>query len=375
MIESMASSISHLSTPVSVNIPPSVISEIERTQGKPEELKMPDPVAPFGSVELNTVSDPPTVVDLGDGDIELKVNNTVFKTHKHLLNDFGRLKEMIKGMERYNTGTPCISIYRDERGVEDFRNMFKILYATLVKGPFEFDAPILISSLRIATAYEFPELRKFSIDRLESASLCALQRIQLAREFDLTAWDESAFLELATREEPITKEEARELGFEKFEELAKAREDEKRKKGAEDERIRREAEERKKMEEEAQRQREEERKKKEEEEAQRQREEEERKKREEEEAQRQREEEERKKQEEEAQRQREEEERKKKEEEEAQRQREEEERKKKEEEDAQRQREEEERKKQEAAEAEAQRQRDEAAKAEAEKAQPPPENK
>ncbi|EUC65451.1 hypothetical protein RSOL_446170, partial [Rhizoctonia solani AG-3 Rhs1AP] len=326
MIESMASSISHLSTPVSVNIPPSVISEIERTQGKPEELKMPDPVAPFGSVELNTVSDPPTVVDLGDGDIELKVNNTVFKTHKHLLNDFGRLKEMIKGMERYNTGTPCISIYRDERGVEDFRNMFKILYATLVKGPFEFDAPILISSLRIATAYEFPELRKFSIDRLESASLCALQRIQLAREFDLTAWDEAAFLELATREEPITKEEARELGFEKFEELAKAREDEKRKKGAEDERIRREAEERKKMEEEAQRQREEESKKKEEEEA--------------------------------------------------QRQREEEERKKKEEEDAQRQREEEERKKQEAAaEAEAQRQRDEAAKAEAEKAQPPPENK
>ncbi|CAE6395949.1 unnamed protein product [Rhizoctonia solani] len=253
----MASSISPLSTPVSVTVPPSVISEIERTQGKPEELKMPEPVVGlFGSGEPNAVSDAPTVIDLGDGDIELKVNNTVFKTHKYLLNDFGRLKEVIKGMERYNTGAPCISIYRDERGVEDFKNMFKVLYATLVKGPFEFDAPILISSLRIATAYEYPELRKFSVDRLGAASLSAIQRIQLAREFDLTAWDESAFQELATREEPITKDEARELGFERFEELAKAREDEKRKKGAEDERLRREEEERKKREEEERKKRE-----------------------------------------------------------------------------------------------------------------------
>ncbi|CAE7192790.1 unnamed protein product [Rhizoctonia solani] len=290
---------SALSTPVSINIPPSVISEIERTQGKPEELKMPDPVGPFGSGELNSVSDAPTVIDLGDGDIELKVNNTVFKSHKHLLTDFGRLKEMIKGMERYNTGAPCISIYRDERGVEDFKNMFKVLYATLVKGPFEFDTPILISSLRIATAYEYPELRKFSIDRLATASLSAIERIQLAREFDLTAWDESAFQELATREDPITKEEARELGFERFEELAKAREEEKRKKGAEDERVRREEEERKKREEEeAQRVREEEEKKKREEEEQRKREEEEKRQQEE---QRQQEEEKKKREEEEEQ--------------------------------------------------------------------------
>ncbi|CAE6463436.1 unnamed protein product [Rhizoctonia solani] len=291
---------SPLSTPVSVNISPSVLSELERTQGKPEKLMMPDPVGPFGSGELNVVSHAPTVIDLGDGDIELKVNNTIFKSHKHLLNDFGRLREMIKGMERYNTGTPCIIIYRDEHGVEDFKNMFKVLYASLIKGPFEFDGPTLISALRIATAYEYPELRKFSIDKLGASCLTPIQRIQLAREFNLTAWDESAFHELATRDEPITKEEAKELGFERFEELAKAREEEKRKKGVEEERIRRGKEERKKQEEEeAQRQHEEERKKMEEEERVRmeeeerlRKEEEERKKREEEE-QKKREEEER----------------------------------------------------------------------------------
>ncbi|KAG8727818.1 hypothetical protein FRC11_012398, partial [Ceratobasidium sp. 423] len=269
----MASFASPLSTPV---IPPSVASDIERTQGKPDELRLSDPMGPFG--ESNAMSDIPTVIDLGDGDIELKVNNTIFKSHKHLLNDFGRLKEMIKGMERHNTGTPRITIYRDERGVEDFKNMFKVLYASLIKGPFEFDGPTLVSSLRLATAYEYPELRKFSvdnIDRLGASAFSPIQRIQLAREFDLTTWDESAFQELATRDEPITKEEARELGFEKFQELAQAREDVKWKRGAEEEKVRRQAEERK--------QREEEERKRREEEARRQREEEERKKREEEE--------------------------------------------------------------------------------------------
>ncbi|CAE6456682.1 unnamed protein product [Rhizoctonia solani] len=299
----MPLSISPLSTPpVSVAITPSVVSEIERMQGNPEVLKMPDPVAPFGSGEPNTVSDAPTVIDLGDGDIELRVNNTVFKSHKHLLNDFSRLKELIKGMERYNSGTPCITVYRDERGVEDFKNMFKVLYASLIKGPFEFEAPVLISSLRIATAYEYPELRKFSIDRLESASLSAIQRIELAREFDLTAWDERAFQELVGRDEPITKDEAKMIGFERFEELARARENEKLKKGMEEGSARRDQEEKRKRDEEERKKQEEEKRQREEEEKkkceeQKQREEEE--KRQREEAERvAREEEERKKQEE-----------------------------------------------------------------------------
>ncbi|CAE6463428.1 unnamed protein product [Rhizoctonia solani] len=320
---------SPLSTPV---IPPSVASDIERTHGKPDELKLSDPTGHFGSSKSNAMSDIPTVIDLGDGDIELKVNNTVFKSHKHLLNDFGRLREMIKGMERHNAGTPCITIYRDERGVEDFKNMFKVLYASLIKGPFEFDGPTLVSSLRLATAYEYPELRNFSvnnIDRLGASAFSPIQRIQLAREFDLTTWDESAFQELATRDEPITKEEARELGFEKFQELAQAREEVKWKRGAEEEKLKREAEEQKKREEEQKRR---------EEEAQRQREEEGRKKREEEERLRKEEEE----------RKRQEEERKKREEEERVR-KEEEERKRKEEEERKK-REDEERAKQEAAE-------------------------
>jgi hypothetical protein len=154
----------------------------------------------------------------------------------------------------------------------------------LIKGPFEFDAPTLVSSLRLATSYEYPELRKFSIDRLEilSAHLSAIQRIELAREFDLSGWYESAFQELVERSEPITKDEAKVIGFEGFEELARARENEKIKKGMEDERVRSEQEAKRKQEEEAaQVQREEEEKRQREEAERVAREEEERKKQEE----------------------------------------------------------------------------------------------
>jgi hypothetical protein len=73
---------SPLSTPpASVAVTPSIISEIERTQGKPEGLKMPDPIAPLVSGEANSLSDSPTVIDLGDGDIELKVSSLFSAPH------------------------------------------------------------------------------------------------------------------------------------------------------------------------------------------------------------------------------------------------------------------------------------------------------
>ncbi|CAE6469548.1 unnamed protein product [Rhizoctonia solani] len=203
--------------------------------------------SPSLAVDSFTLSDVPTIIDLGDGDIQLKVNGTIFKTHKHLLIDFGRLREMIRGMEQYSD-TPCVCVYRDERGVEDFKNMFKVLYASVIKGPFEFDAPTLVSSLRIATAYNYPKLREFSIDRLESSSLSVVQRIVLAREFGLEDWDASAFQELVARPEPLGKEEAREIGMDRFEEVVRAREEMQRKRGAVEEKVRKDEEERRKRE-------------------------------------------------------------------------------------------------------------------------------
>ncbi|KAF8605210.1 hypothetical protein BDV93DRAFT_522073 [Ceratobasidium sp. AG-I] len=167
------------------------------------------------------------VIDLGAGDIELCVNNTIFKTHKYKLSKFSILMDLIQhagylDRPRY---IPTINVQREVCGVEDFSNTFKVLYASAVKGPFTFDAPVLISALRISSAYEYPALRAFSIAHLEGLPLSAIQRIELAREFQLTSWEGPAYDELYKREQAITPEEARVLGSDAFAMVAGVREE------------------------------------------------------------------------------------------------------------------------------------------------------
>ncbi|KAF8679734.1 hypothetical protein RHS04_04073 [Rhizoctonia solani] len=123
------------------------------------------------------------------------------------------------------TSTPYITICRDDRGVSDVSNTFKIIYASVIDGPFSFDAPILISALRISSVYGFNNLRAFAIQHLEKMSLVPIQRIQLAREFGLSSWKGPAYKELSDREKAITEEEARVLGFAAFTKMAREREE------------------------------------------------------------------------------------------------------------------------------------------------------
>jgi hypothetical protein len=76
-------------------------------------------------------------------------------------------------------------------------------------------------------------LRAFSIQHLENAALNAIHRIQLAREFNLTAWEGLAYDELSKRDSALTDEEAQVLGVAALAKLARAREEEMLKKGKE----------------------------------------------------------------------------------------------------------------------------------------------
>ncbi|KAF8605207.1 hypothetical protein BDV93DRAFT_507271 [Ceratobasidium sp. AG-I] len=183
-------------------------------------------------MENNTgISEGAETFDLGFGDIELHVNGAIFKTHTHVLNDFSGLKHLMDSINYSSTpvSLPAIRVQRDEQGIKDFCNMFKVLYASVIEGPFEFDAPVLISALRISSVYDYPALRAFSITHLEGLPLSAIQRIELAREFQLTSWEGPAYDELYEREEAITVEEARVLGIDSFAEVVKKREEAKAK--------------------------------------------------------------------------------------------------------------------------------------------------
>jgi hypothetical protein len=101
----------------------------------------------------------------------------------------------------------------------------------VVDGPFEFSPQVLTSALRIATAYDYPTLRAFTVKNLEKVSLSAVERIRLAREFGLTSWEGPAYAELHERDDAITIEEAAVLGLDAFVRVAKAREQELRRRG------------------------------------------------------------------------------------------------------------------------------------------------
>lgn len=161
--------------------------------------------------------------DPGDGDIELQVNGAFFETHKYLLKRFNVLKDML----REHISTTNLKLKREDQSVEDFTSMFKLLYASVLEGPFEFDNRTLVSALRIATLYDYPALRAYAIKHLEQAQLTAIERIRIGREFGLVSWEDLAFQELCMRDEAITMEEASAIGLETFVRIAKMREGEK----------------------------------------------------------------------------------------------------------------------------------------------------
>ncbi|KEP51767.1 hypothetical protein V565_055990 [Rhizoctonia solani 123E] len=138
---------------------------------------------------------------------------------------------MLQNIEQPTGSNPSITLHQDGRCVEDITNTFKILYATVIDGPFHFEPTILVSALRISTAYGFPNLRDYAIRELEKASLSAIQRIQIAREFGLTSWEAPACSELSKREAALTQEEVHILGFSAFAMIIQAREEEILKRG------------------------------------------------------------------------------------------------------------------------------------------------
>jgi hypothetical protein len=100
--------------------------------------------------------------------------------------------------------------------------------SSVISGPVHFDTDTLISALRIATTYNYPELRDFAIAGLERASLTAIDRIRLSDEFLLPSWEKPAFTQLCQRPETITPAEAQVLGMDRFVQIARIREAEQR---------------------------------------------------------------------------------------------------------------------------------------------------
>ncbi|CUA76754.1 hypothetical protein RSOLAG22IIIB_02226 [Rhizoctonia solani] len=164
----------------------------------------------------------------GDGDMELIVDGTRIETHRYLIKRFVKWEDIGAKLQPGSGMDLTGNI-----PVEDLLRMLRVLYATTLEGPFEFDIPTLVSSLHLATEYEYPALREYAIRHLEGAELTAIQRIEIARKFDLPSWEKPAYIDLCNRDEAITEEEAKILGIAALVRISKIREKEQRRRGRE----------------------------------------------------------------------------------------------------------------------------------------------
>jgi len=154
-----------------------------------------------------------------DGNVHLLVNKRrVFCVHRFKLDDFSNIKTKMNSEQ--SSGFIALP-----DSPEDLHNTFEVIYSCpyALERP-EFDTEILVSALRIATAYGNAALREFAIHKLESRQIPALDRLPIARECNIPNWERWVLDELANRAEPVTLAEAQVLGMDTFVLLAARRE-------------------------------------------------------------------------------------------------------------------------------------------------------
>ncbi|QRV95139.1 hypothetical protein RhiJN_23157 [Ceratobasidium sp. AG-Ba] len=136
-----------------------------------------------------------------DANVQLRVGDTLFAVYRQKLAEFRSVTPMLKSRSTLVLeGCPA-----------DFKNTFRLLWPNS-----EFDVGIWMSALRLATRYDYPELREFSIKNLDLKELPIMEYLPMAQECEVLEWKNRAIEHLVTRDEPVSLEEAKLIGVELF---------------------------------------------------------------------------------------------------------------------------------------------------------------
>ncbi|KAH7345365.1 hypothetical protein B0J17DRAFT_728338 [Rhizoctonia solani] len=135
-----------------------------------------------------------------DAQVELWTPESAFFVHEFQLKKFSVLAERIQKARRKTSTGSRIQIYSSQ-GAED--------------------------TLKLASKYDYPDLRQYAIDQLEeNHHLSAIRRIELSISFSIPQWELTVFAELCRRPEPISAEEAEILGMRRLVDISRIREEE-----------------------------------------------------------------------------------------------------------------------------------------------------
>ncbi|KAJ7876096.1 hypothetical protein B0H14DRAFT_2283410, partial [Mycena olivaceomarginata] len=176
-----------------------------------------------------------------------QVENTLFKVprfqferHSRIFATTFSLPQLVEGAEGSSDKTPF-----KLNGIKhlDFRRLLRVLYpmtrrkcrAILTVHVYDRTAipktPTLskdewVSVLKLANLWDFIEVRNFAIEKLTlyAGSLDCIERILFARQFDVSAWLQSGYVELAQRKAFISSKEAEKIGWETALQICELRE-------------------------------------------------------------------------------------------------------------------------------------------------------
>ncbi|CAE6480061.1 unnamed protein product [Rhizoctonia solani] len=152
--------------------------------------------------------------------IHIQIENVQFKVHKFKLMKSETFSDMFLVAESSNTDDESMEGSSTDRPIKlervsasDFECLLTFLYdGEYAQRPTEPDLPVVLSAFRLAHMWNFTELRKRLLPRLEKL-LSDVDKIVYAREFDIEGWVTPAYIRLYRRVEPLNTEEAEKLGF------------------------------------------------------------------------------------------------------------------------------------------------------------------
>ncbi|KAF7296051.1 hypothetical protein MKEN_01420200 [Mycena kentingensis (nom. inval.)] len=153
--------------------------------------------------------------------LRLLVEETLFKVPRH---QFERRSEIFASI--FTLPTPADTkvegsddacpMLLEGVAATDFRRFLKVLYPLdAIPAIPNLSKDEWISVLKLATLWRFLEIRALALTRLDLAlQNDCVQQILLGRQYDVVSWLRDGYGALARREEPITLEEARAIGWE-----------------------------------------------------------------------------------------------------------------------------------------------------------------
>jgi len=107
---------------------------------------------------------------------------------------------------------------------DDFRQLLRVMYPRHAGQQDIMTSTEWTSVLKLSTMWSFEDLRDLAIQAMTDLPIDPIERAALADEFNVEEWLLPALNELAQREEPISVEEARRLGWERALQIAAVRE-------------------------------------------------------------------------------------------------------------------------------------------------------